>query len=515
VAQANSAETIVAFEPGEMGRARISLQRLGARVINEYNAVSTGVYRIPAPAMEQVRRTRGVRSVTPNQVVEAAALDFAWETTGAQQAASQNLTGNGIGVAVIDSGIFDHADLTGKQMGNSRVHYVQDFIGGDGKDQYGHGTHVAGIIAGNGKESNGNGYTYRFGGAAPNVRLLNLRVLDHNGKGTDAAVIAAINRAIQLKPVYNIRVINLSVGRPFTASYKNDPLCLAVEAAWKAGIVMVVAAGNHGRDNTFGNQGYGTITAPGNSPWVITVGATNTNHTASRSDDRITSYSSKGPTAIDRVVKPDLVAPGNRLISLLAGNTTIYNSTNVNRVPFSVYKVGGGSSLSDKYYRLSGTSMAAPQVTAAVALMLQKYPSLTPDTVKARLMKTATKSFPASSTSVDPVTGVTYVSYHDIFTVGAGYLDIAAALANTDVANLPALSPAVTIGANGAAAIVSGTNLLWGSNILWGTNLVWGSNMVWGTNFVWGTNLLWGTNLIWGTGVPEASSTSLLVNGDQ
>ena len=148
------------------------------------------------------------------------------------------------------------------------------------------------------------------------MNLINLRVLDQNGAGTDSEVIAAIQTAIALKSTYNIRVINLSLGRPVWESYTLDPLCQAVEQAWKSGIVVVVAAGNYGRDNLAGTNGYGTITAPGNDPYVITVGAMKTMGTAARTDDVIASYSSKGPTLFDQVIKPDLVAPGNLIISL-------------------------------------------------------------------------------------------------------------------------------------------------------------------------------------------------------
>ena len=117
------------------------------------------------------------------------------------------------------------------------------------------------------------GYTHSFWGIAPKVRFVNLRVLDRNGAGTDSMVIAAIQRAIALKSTYNIKIINLSLGRPVMESYLQDPLCQAVEQAWKAGIVVVVAAGNEGRNNTKGTSGYGTITSPGNDPYVITVGA--------------------------------------------------------------------------------------------------------------------------------------------------------------------------------------------------------------------------------------------------
>ena len=142
-----------------------------------------------------------------------------------------------------------------------RIVYSQNFVSGrtDALDHYGHGTHVAGLIAGNGAESTGAQYFRTFRGAAPNANIVNLRVLDENGAGTDSAVIAAIGRAIALKNTYNIRVINLSLGRPIYESYTLDPLCQAVEKAWKAGIVVVVAAGNDGRDLNLNPEGYGTI----------------------------------------------------------------------------------------------------------------------------------------------------------------------------------------------------------------------------------------------------------------
>src|SRR5262249_19243493 len=191
------------------------------------------------------------------------------------------------------------------------------FVPGDPStsDAYGHGTHVAGIIAGNGRSSQ-SGYAQQYVGLAPNANIINLRVLDATGAGADSQVIAAIQRAVQLRNTYNIRVINLSLGRGIFETYSFDPLCEAVENAWRAGIVVVVAAGNAGRDNSNGKNGYGTIEAPGNDPSVITVGATNTQGTPDRVDDTIASYSSKGPTARDHVVKPDLVAPGNRVVSL-------------------------------------------------------------------------------------------------------------------------------------------------------------------------------------------------------
>src|SRR6266853_278448 len=201
-----------------------------------------------------------------------------------------------------------------------RIVYSQSFVPGttDASDYFGHGTHVAGIVASAGWMSTGGKFSHTFKGIAPNANIINLRVLDQNGAGTDSSVIAAIQTAITMKNQYNIRVINLSLGRQVYESYTIDPLCQAVESAWKAGIVVVVAAGNQGRNNSAGTNGYGTVAAPGNDPYAITVGAMKTNNTPDRGDDTVASYSSKGPTAFDHVVKPDIVAPGNRVVSLLS-----------------------------------------------------------------------------------------------------------------------------------------------------------------------------------------------------
>src|SRR5207245_3892899 len=171
--------------------------------------------------------------------------------------------GTGVGVAVIDSGIASKRDMNDRNALTSRVVYRQSFVSGQTNDDYGHGTHVAGILGGNGVSSTGAGFTRTFKGVAPNVNLIDLKVLDANGEGNASDVIAAIQTAINLKNVYNIRVINLSLGRSVFESYQLDPICQAAEAAWRAGIVVVTAAGNAGRDNTRHTRGYGTINSPG------------------------------------------------------------------------------------------------------------------------------------------------------------------------------------------------------------------------------------------------------------
>src|SRR6059058_4821232 len=209
-------------------------------------------------------------------------------------------------------------------------------------------------------ESTGPAFSRTFKGIAPNANLVDLRVLDANGGGQEANVIAAIQTAIELKNTYNIRVINLSLGRPVFESYTLDPLCQAVEQAWKAGIFVAVAAGNTGCDNSYGTNGYATIAAPGNDPYVITVGATNTNGTPNRNDDIMTSFSSKGPSVVDHIVKPDVVAPGNNVTSLRVPNSTLANLLPGDIITGTVTNVVGGllggtsNTLPGDYFMLSG-----------------------------------------------------------------------------------------------------------------------------------------------------------------
>lgn len=443
-------------------------------------------------------------------------------------------TGAGIGVALIDSGVSSHPDLNGGFLGLSRVVWNQSFVSDNASanDQFGHGTHVAGLIAGDGASSTGPQYSRTFKGIAPQANIINLRVLDQNGQGTDSAVISAISAAINLKPLFNIRVINLSLGRAIYESYTLDPLCQAVEAAWKNGIVVVVAAGNNGR--YLPTDGYATITSPGNDPYVITVGAMKPMGTPTRVDDLIASYSSKGPTVIDEVAKPDLVAPGNLLVSLEAPNSTLYNEAPGNQVPYSYYVNGGSSAPSSLYFTLSGTSMATGVVSGVVADLLQKSPNLNPDQVKARLMKTAWKSLPAYSSTTDPTTGITYTDQYDVFTVGAGYIDVEAAFSNTDLANGTATSPVASYNAStssvylnasstavwntsptwsyttvwgtsqfivGAPPSTMSSTALWGNDAVWGTNILWGSNSVYGSNILWGSSGMYASNILWGSNV--------------
>jgi serine protease AprX len=496
---------------------------------------------IPVSALAALESDAAVSYIASDRAVNPT-LDYTTAAVNANVAFSSGLTGAGVAVAIVDSGVNPHLDLS-DSSGKSRIVYSQSFVVGDTSvfDEYGHGTHVAGIVAGDGASSTGPQFTHTFRGLAPAVQIVNLKALNRQGVGTDSAVIAAIDRAIQLKNTYNIRVLNLSLGRPVFESYVLDPLCQAVEAAWKAGIVVVVAAGNDGRNNTFGNNGYATINSPGNDPYAITVGAMKTEGTYANGDDLIASYSSKGPTLFDHVVKPDLVAPGNRVISdmtIASYLSTTYPANQVKEsyfdtTPLSKFALSLGLTSSFAYFQMSGTSMATPVVSGAAALMIGKNSALTPDQVKARLMKTANKQFPVSSVAVDPLTNISYASQYDIFTIGAGYLDVWAALNNNDTAKKGlALSPSVSYNQKTGVTSLNlsgpaGTTIVWGTNIVWGTTIVWGTNVfldggsaIWGTTIVWGTNTsqafnaIWGNTIVWGTGTGLSNSEAIAVNGE-
>jgi serine protease AprX len=212
-----------------------------------------------------------------------------------------------------------------------------------------------------------------------------LKTLDANGEGFISNAIAAMDYAVEQRAAFNIRVINLSVAAGVYESYKTDPLTLAAARAVDAGIVVVTAAGNQGR-TAKGEMRQRGITAPGNAPWVLTVGAANHRGTVDRADDTVAPFSSLGPSAIDGVAKPDLVAPGVGIESLAERGSTLFEARPEARLWGSV------PTESEPYLSLSGTSMAAPVVAGTVALMLEANPSLTPRQVKAILEATAEPS---------------------------------------------------------------------------------------------------------------------------
>jgi len=292
---------------------------------------------------------------------------------GAPQAWSQlGVTGQGVAVAVVDSGVYPHPDLAGRIVASidftSPTPTVSTTSTGD---PGGHGTHVAGLVAGDGTLSGG-AYT----GVAPRANIVNVRVIDANGSSDVSTILRGLQWVLANRTAYNIKVVNLSLGATPTGSYKSDLLATAAEVLNFAGVTVIVSAGNTG-------PFAGTVTTPGSDPYVITVGALDDNGTSVGLDDLMAVFSSRGRTAFDNISKPDLVAPGRRMISLRSPGSaldTLYPDRQVTAT----------GELTPSYYRLSGTSMAAPIVAGVVALMLERNPSLAPAQIKKRLKSTAT-----------------------------------------------------------------------------------------------------------------------------
>jgi serine protease AprX len=490
---------------------------LGGDIVRNLPFIDSVAVRIPSRNTEKLTTLPFVRRVSPDGAVKKNDV-FTVDSSEADTAKQffPNVTGATVTVAVIDSGVTEMDDLKESSSGKpllsallttlipqNRLIASKDFVSGDlkGEDKCGHGTHVAGIIAGNGDSSSAQREPLRYfktiSGIAPRSSIVNVRVLNEQGEGTVSGVIAGVQWVVANKAKYGIRVINLSLGHPAGESYKTDPLCLAVEKAWKAGIVVVCAAGNDGRyDDDFvpgrENEGYGTnygsIQSPGNSPYVITVGALKSTN-GNRQNDTVATYSSRGPSRLDYVLKPDLVAPGNRVMSLNARDSYLsanYPDNQIERSEYE-YRLLDQKKVSRDYFRLSGTSMSAPVVAAAAALMLQKEPNLTPDTVKARLMISADKwGMPDGGT--DPCT------------FGAGYLNIASALQSKVVAGGYALSPTLSQDEFGNVFINTGD--IWGTRGIWDADVsdlraIWGRLTIWNSS----TNLLSDSRAIWGRSV--------------
>lgn len=291
-----------------------------------------------------------------------ALLDIAAPTVNAPQVWKSGYLGNGIGIAIIDTGVYRHPDLVTPR---NRIIAFKDFINDRAAsyDDNGHGTHCAGDAAGNGAKSKG-----MYCGPASEANIISVKVLDAKGTGKMSNVLAGVQWCIANKARYGIRIISLSIGSQATAAYTKDPLCKAVEKAWRAGIVVCIAAGNEGPMAK-------TISSPGIDPLVITVGATDDKNTVSVNDDAIAPFSSRGPTR-DGLTKPDVVSPGVNIISLRSPGSTLD-------------KINKDLKVGDYYMSLSGTSMATPICAGAAALLLSKKPALTPDDVKNILMSTS------------------------------------------------------------------------------------------------------------------------------
>jgi serine protease AprX len=431
--------------------------QLGGTITTDLHIINAFAAQLTARASIVLAQMQGVRWVSLDSptvkpsvcdaCVDTANLKNVYDTAiGADRLWNEGpkyLQGQGIGVAVVDSGIEYGSDLY-TVMGQLRVAASIQFNNGYNQnifDQYGHGLHVAGIIGGNGRKLNG---TYI--GVAPKVNLINVKVSDEVGAATASNVVQGLQWINDNRNQYNIKVVNLSLNNSVNESYHTNPIDAAVEILWFNKITVVVSAGNVGKNALY---------PPANDPFAITVGATDDRGTRSTTDDILASYSGYGTTS-DGVSKPDLVAPGTNIISLGSPGVSVLEQQHPDHI------------VNNDYFRMSGTSMSAPMVSGAIALLLQSEPNLTPDQVKYRLMATA-RPFDSRARA------------------GAGYLNIYAAVHTSTMQSANTGTPVSKLLFSGNSTPNWGS-VNWGS-VNWGS-VNWGS-VNWGS-VNWGS-VNWGS----------------------
>ncbi len=307
--------------------------------------------------LPKLKNIEGLKAVYENTRITAQ-MNKSRKFLKADLANNQGYLGKGITVAFLDTGIAPLKDFT---IPTNRILYFKDFVNNETTpyDDNGHGTHVAGICAGNGMLSDG-----KYRGIAPLVNIVSLKTLNNKGSGNSSDVLAGIQWVIDNAKKYNIRIANLSIGTE--PQLTDDPLVKAVEFAWDSGIIITTAAGNNGPK-------FGTITSPGISKKVITVGTADDTSFVNISGTNVINFSGRGPTK-ECIVKPDILAPGTDIISCMTPTPYKQKDENI-------------EAIDKNYMKLSGTSMSTPMVTGAIALLLEKYPKLSPDDVKYALKK--------------------------------------------------------------------------------------------------------------------------------
>ncbi|MDQ3660123.1 MAG: S8 family serine peptidase [Actinomycetota bacterium] len=367
-----SLEVIVSADPGQRTATKDEVLRLGGKVGREIDVINGFLASFPTMALSRLQMAPGVRSVTVNRRVDLldrphgklegdpGSLELVRRFINADHLLKKGITGSGVDVALIDSGVVPVAGLTGedKVVDGPDLSFESSTENLRYLDTYGHGTHLAGIIAGSGEG---------FEGVAPGARVVSVKVAGATGATDVSQVLAAIDWVVQHRSDagLNIRVLNLSFGTDGIQPYTIDPLSYAAEVAWRRGIVVVAAAGN---------AGYGSdkLNNPAYDPYLLAVGALDDQGTKSKTDDVVPVWSSRG----DGVRNPDLVAPGKSIVSLRNPGSEI-------DLTYPEGRVG------ERFFRGSGTSQAAAVVSGAAALLLDKRPELSPDQVKALLTSTA------------------------------------------------------------------------------------------------------------------------------
>ena len=357
----SSIPAIVFSKEEETNSCKKYLESKGVKIKYELPLISAYAVEIEGGKLEDTAKADVVQYIS-DDIKMSSLLNVAAQEVGARVANDTGYAGKGIGIAILDTGIYPHQDFTRPR---NRILAFKDFVNNklSPYDDNGHGTFVAGVAAGNGYESSG-----KYKGIAPEANIIGVKVMDKDGSGNSSDIIAGMQWVADHQKEYKIRVMSLSLGAK-PAGSRLDPLAAAVEGIWKKGIVVVAAAGNSGPKQN-------TIATPGVSPLIITVGAVDDKRTPEYEDDGIAEFSSRGPVN-GKQVKPDLVAPG---VGITAANTNP-DYTGTSRA----------ETLKEPYTRMSGTSVATPVVSGAAALLLGKNPEMTPSEVKEAIMKNAVR----------------------------------------------------------------------------------------------------------------------------
>ncbi len=534
------ATTRVIVQASGAGEAAAAVRAAGGRVTRELPIVRGAVAELTAGQAERLATRAGVRLVADRRVELAgrgnkkgggSAGSTHYPTLiGADRLHAEGVTGYGVTVAVVDSGLWPDSDVLLDSGGRSRLLASYDVLGGQTgtvRDGYGHGTHVSGVAV---SRRQGQG---KFDGIAPDADLVSVRAFDESGVATYADVVTGLQWLLDHQSVYGIRVVNLSFSAPPRSYYWEDPINQAVMELWRAGMVVVASAGNGGPQPM-------TIGVPANLPYLVTVGAMTDNFTAADpEDDYLASFSAAGPT-YEGFVKPEIVAPGGHVRALMDRGDAIARAHP---------EFHDGS----YYFEMSGTSQAAAVVSGVAALMLQQSPQLTPDEVKYRLMASASPATNAGGTLI-----------YSIFQQGAGLVNAyeavrgsfgadcllscdAALRANqgldidADLAGLLHFSgpadaydtvvrkggeertvrtyfvtdalgePLAGHGFAWSGGYARDAGFLWSDGFVWSDGFLWADGYLWSDGFVWADGLLWADGYLWSDGLAEPMSVNVWV----